>query len=302
MLLDLNEHLRGPRVDAVLNAVDRAALRLLRARPRRRASVERLTLRSSAGYPIAVEIYRPDPPRLDAGPAPAVVLCPDHGAALADARSPDSVADPRELAQAGVLVAVYDPAGRGQSWGEDDHGGPEHQDNAAQVVLHLLGLPEVDARRVGLVAIGAGNQAALGAAAALGERLAWVLDYEGPADAETNAALYGADHPSRGVDDAVWWADRAPAGLLARARCGYLRLQAEEDHRLGDELRHAHRMMAAAERCPQLRWLQLNDHPVGERPPRPRWMPRGRLAARAAILHKVRALSAALPPARSPAR
>ncbi len=288
MLLDLNEHLRGPRVDAALNALDRAALRLLRVRPRRSASVERLRLRSMAGYPIAVEIYRTEA----VGPQPAVVICPDHGEGMAASRSAQSVADPRELARAGVTVAVFDPAGRGDSWGEDDHGGPEHQDNVVQVVLHLLSLPEVRPCGVGLVAIGAGNQAALGAATALGDRVAWVLDYEGPADRETNAALYGEDHPSRGADDTTWWAERSPSTLIRAARCGYLRLQAEEDHRLGDELRHAQRMIAAAAQSDGLRWLQLNDHPFNERPPRPRWMPRGRVAARAAVLHKIRALTA----------
>ena len=60
MLLDLNEHLRGPRVDAVLGAIDGAALRLLRLRLRaprlggRGLQVERRQLRSLAGYPIEV--------------------------------------------------------------------------------------------------------------------------------------------------------------------------------------------------------------------------------------------------------
>ena len=301
MLLDLNEHLRGQRVDAVLGAIDGAALRLLRLglrAPRlsgRGVLVERLQLRSLAGYPIEVAIYRP----AGGGARPAVVLCPDHGEGIEAQLSARSFADPRELAATGAVVAVFDPAGRGQSWGEDDFGGPEHQDNVVQVVLHLQSLPEVDRSRVGLLAIGAGNQAALGAARTLGAGLAWLIDYEGPADRETSAAIYGADHACKGVDDATWWADRAPATLIAGARCGYLRLQAEEDHRANDELRHAQRMLHAAAQNTGLRWIQINDHPIGERPKRPRWMPRGRVAARAAILHKLRAVTAPIPPTQS---
>jgi hypothetical protein len=39
-----------------------------------------------------------------------------------------------------------------------------------------------------------------------------------------------------------------------------------------------------------LPWFQINDHPRGEVPPRPIWLPCGRLAANQAILRKVRML------------
>ena len=282
MQITVHQHLRGPGVDRWLDRLDRAALRIGRRAP---PPAETLRLRSAAGYPLTAQLWSPPGP----GPHPTVVLVPDHGAAgaaLLDAHSP---VQPAELTACGVACATLDLAGRGESWGEDDFGGPEHQDDVAQLVAALV--PRARGGAVGLVGLGGGNQAALGAAKRMAGAVPWVIDWEGPADAETTRSLYGDDSAPLGVDDARWWSSRAAVGLIAGLPCGYVRLQAEEDHRRAGELRHALRCLhAAADGGPA--WFQINDHPRGERPLRPIWLGRGLLPARAALVHKIRALCA----------
>ena len=36
-----------------------------------------------------------------------------------------------DIVEKGIEVWVFDPAGRGESWGPEDHGGSEHQDNVS---------------------------------------------------------------------------------------------------------------------------------------------------------------------------
>ncbi|MBL8617858.1 MAG: hypothetical protein JNM72_19770 [Deltaproteobacteria bacterium] len=283
MQITVHQHLRSPGVDRWLDRLDRAALRL--GRPQAPAPTK-LELRSAAGYPLHAAVWSPTGP----GPHPTVVLVPDHGAEGAAVGAPHSPIQPGELTAAGIRCATLDLAGRGQSWGEDDFGGPEHQDDVAQLVAALVG--QARGGRVGLIGLGGGNQAALGAARRLAGAVPWVIDWEGPADAETTRSLYGEDSPPLGVDDARWWSTRAAVAQIPALPCGYVRLQAEEDHRKLGELRHALRCLhAAADGRPA--WFQINDHPRGERPLRPVWIGRGLLPARAALLQKIRTLCAA---------
>ncbi len=272
----------SPETVARLRAGEGALLAWARRLGGRRAPVAPAPFTSTAGYRIAAMVSVPEGP----GPHPGLVLCPDEGegmAGLLAGAGPVSVAG---LRARGFAVLVFDPAGRGASWGEEDHGGPEHQDEAAVAVRTLAAHPSVDARRVGLVGLGAGSATALGAAARMGAPAAWVLDWEGPADRETAGGRLGA---GSGPDDATWWADRAPAGMLAALGCPYVRLQAEDDHARPGELRHAHRMMWAAAATGR-RDFQINEHPPGEATPRPVWLASGPLAARAALYRKLAVL------------
>lgn len=284
MQLTIHQHLRTPTVDRWLARADRAALRI--GRPRAQAP-EVLGLLSAAGYRLSAQVWWPDGP----GPHPVALVLPDHGAAAAALTQADSPLQPGELLRRGIACATLDLAGRGESWGEDDFGGPEHQDDVLQLIRALQADPRCRGAQVGLVGLGGGTQAALGAARQAAGAVPWVLDWEGPADAETTRSLYGEDHPSCGVDDDRWWAERASATLLPGLPCGYVRLQAEEDHRRPGELRHALRALHAAADG-GLPWFQINDHPRGERPLRPRWLGLGLLPARRALLDKISALTA----------
>ena len=284
MQLTIHHHLRTPGVDRWLDRFDRVLLRVGRDSAPLPATQP---LRSMAGYPLQAQLWWPEGP----GPFPMVVVIPDHGDTGLRLCGSDSVLQPQELTRRGIACATLDLAGRGSSWGEDDFGGPEHQDNIVQLIGALRADPRVRRAGIGLLGLGGGIQAALGAAHQVAGAVAWVVDWEGPADQETTHSLYGDTHAACGVDDAQWWSERAAVALLARLPCGYVRLQAEEDHRKPGELRHALRCMHAAADG-GLPWFQINDHPRGERPLRPQWLGRGLCTARGALLAKLAALTA----------
>ena len=162
------------------------AQRAIRAANRDVQSTD-VTFHSTAGYRIAATITRP----VEDGLWPGVVLCPgaDHDRRFFHTRA--SPVRPDEIAAMGMVVLTYDPSGRGESWGPEDFGGLEHQDNAAQAVLFLREQPGVVAQQVGLLGISLGISSAMGGARKLAEKhdaVAWVLDWEGPCDQRTITA------------------------------------------------------------------------------------------------------------------
>lgn len=278
--------LLGPELTQILRRVERRAARTLRgARQRLRAgdvSEASVHIQSTCGYTLAGRIWHP---ATGAGPRPAVVWVGDGAGGCAAAADPAAPLTAFEAARLGYVVLAIDLAGRGDSTGEDDHGGPEHADDLACAVAHLAGRPDVDPERIGLVGLGLGAPVCV-AAAAGGARVAWVLDWEGPVDRETLLSLC-PDAPL-GVDDATWWRDRATLTHLQQLRCGYVRLQSEDDHLNPEELRHAQRALFAVSRSQgTAAWFQINDHPRGEAPSRPLWLPAGRLAAGRAVRRKL---------------
>ena len=265
------------------------AVRRFRARRSTEVREEPLRLVSTAGYQLDAHLHRPaEPPP---GPLPAVVLCPgiDHPGTVFDTLAAPVTAD--EIARLGCLVLHFDPAGRGQSWGEEDYGGAEHQDDVATAVSWLGGRPDVDPHRVGILAISLGVGMAVGAVARCGAEAAWLIDWEGPCAREIITSGGKIMTPAQGhtLDDDVYWRPREAVRHVPRLTCPYVRLQAERDHAQPGELRHATRMIHAAA-SGSLPWFQLNDHPRGEVPPRPQWLANGHLAANKAILRKIRAL------------
>ena len=282
--------LSAERLRAALSRRIALAVRAARARRGPAVTVERLVLHSTAGYKLDAWVHR-----VEGGPArkPALILCPgiDDGAAVFEGYKAPINAD--EAARLGYIALRFDPAGRGQSWGEEDYGGPEHQDDVATLVRLLAARPDVDPARIGLVAISLGVAMAVGAAAQHGAPVAWVLDWEGPSDREIITAGGARMAPAAGHanHDEVYWRPREAVRHVGALPCAYLRLQAERDHAQPGELRHVHRMMHAA-REGALPWLQLNDHPRGEVPPRPSWIPDGPLAAHRALHRKLASLRA----------
>lgn len=264
------------------------ALRRLRARSGPDVREEPLRLRSTAGYQLDAHVHRPvDAP----GRLPAVVLCPgmDHPGTLFDGYAFPVNAD--EVARLGAVALHLDPAGRAESWGEEDMGGPEHQDDVATAVRYLAGRPDVDPDRIGIVSISLGVAMAVGAVANAGAEAAWLLDWEGPCDREIITSGGKIMDPALGhkLDDEVYWQPREAVRHVGRLTCGYVRLQAEQDHAQPGETRHAMRMIHAAA-AGSLPWFQINDHPRGDVPPRPVWMPNGYIAAHQTMMRKIRLL------------
>lgn len=272
--------LLGPRLSALERGLA-GVVRRARATTAARVRVEEAPFTSAVGYLIQAWVHVPDGP----GPYPAVVLCPDRLGDAASVTVPGrSAVTADEIARLGVLCLRFDPAGRGGSWGEEDHGGPEHQDEVAEAARLLAAREDVDAARIGLVGLGDGAVMAIGAAALADAPVAWVLDWEGPADRET--ATWSAPGP----DDDAWWAPREPVRHVGALTCGYVRLQSEEDHLDPEELRHAQRMIFAASKG-GLPWFQINDHPRNHAPPRPKWLFTGRISAGRALRRKIRGLA-----------
>ncbi len=273
-----------PTTVARLRRVERSVLRLARRLRGGEMEVLDLSLTSTAGYTLAARLFLP----LKGTALPGVVLCPDQNDGMEALLAGEAPVSPAGLCRLGFAVLVFDPAGRGASWGEEDQGGPEHQDNVAVAWRTLSEVSRVDAARVGIVGLGAGSFMAVGAAASLGTAPHWVLDWEGPADRDTVVSTQGDG--VLGTDDETWWRDRAASGLVRRLMCPYARLQAEDDHTCPGELRHALRMMWSCDEA-GLAWFQINDHPPGEATGRPVWLASGVLAARHALHRKMLALS-----------
>lgn len=276
-------------------AFERRAARLARQLAARKGGpVQRdaLRLRSTVGYQLQAAVHRPADAR---GRLPGVVLCPginDDGSVFASLLAPVS-AD--EVARLGAVALRFDPAGRGESWGEEDYGGPEHQDDVATCVRYLQGRPDVDPARVGILCVSLGVSMGVGAAVQPDLDVAWVLDWEGPCDREIITAGGARMAPAAGhtLDDEVYWQPREAARHVGRLRCPYVRLQAELDHAQPGETRHAMRMLHAAAEghaAGRLPWFQINDHPRDLVPPRPHWLRPGTLAANRAIQRKLRVL------------
>lgn len=276
-------------VRARLSAQVQSIPRRVRARLGRPVRCEDTTLTSAAGYPLAVRFTLPR----GAGPWPGVLLCPGAEHGLASFEGWDQPIHPRELAAMGLVVATFDPAGRGRSWGPEDYGGEEHQDNVRAVFRALLARPEVRADRVGVVAISLGLSMAVGALARWPEALpaAWLLDWEGPHDRRFITAEGTRMAPALGhrLDDAFYWEPREAVRHVGRLRCAYVRVQGHPDHAQPGDNRHAREMVAAAA-SGQARF-RLNDHPEGLVPDAPRWYAGGRRGANRALRDWIRRLA-----------
>jgi dienelactone hydrolase len=270
--------------------LDRAGLRL--ARSIRTPNVDTKTTEvhfySSAGYRIYGTLTQPT----GAGSWPGVVLCPgaDHDRRVFDTRA--SPIRTHDLAALGCAVLSYDPSGRGMSWGPEDFGGPEHQDDAASAIKWLREQDCADATHMGLVGISLGVASAVGAARLLAEcsaPVSWLIDWEGPCDQRTITANQTMNAPAMGhkADDRTYWAPREAVLHLPHIGCGYHRIQAQPDHAQPDELGHAMTMVTTAANA-NLPWFKLNDHHEGEAPPTPRWLAPGPLSANRALLRAVR--------------
>lgn len=251
-----------------------------------------LELLSSCGYRLRGARVRPT----GAGPLPAVVVSPAIHQGVDALLSRAAVVSADEIARLGFVVYVHDPAGRGKSWGEEDYGGPEHQDDLRAAFAAALTDPACNGA-VGVLSLSLGVAAAAGALARWPEAMParWLVDWEGPCDREIITAGGTLMLPAQGhgLDDDAYWFPREARRHVGQLRCGYVRLQAVPDHAQPGEVRHAERMLRAAAQG-ELPWFQVNDHPRGEVPGRVSWAPGGPLAANRLVLAKLRNLRAGM--------
>ena len=272
----------------MIKGVKSRAVAEIQAVPRRAAKrltgvetvTEAVTVVSKSGYKIAAKIHRP----VDAGRHFGVLLVPgtnDAGDVFLNWSQPINAL---ELAGMGLVVMTFDPAGRGESWGEEDYGGVEHQEDVIASVAYLS--ERSDTLGVGVVSISLGLAMACGALANLPEGLevSWFVDWEGPCDREIITAGGAMMAPAMGhsLNDEVYWAPREALKHVGLIKCGYHRLQAVPDHAQAKETRHATRMMQQVS-SGEAAWFRINNHPRGSVPDVVRWLRAGRLAANRAI-------------------
>lgn len=156
------------------------------------------------------------------------------------------------LAGAGLVVVGFDPPGRGKSDGVDDHNGPQGQRALAIVLSWLAAQPEVDPERVVVRSRSYGVAMAAGALARFPELTPHALvDIEGPArlpDDLDHAAQQNRDTFAALSQGEQWYLDRSAAEHIGEFTGYYLRIQAIQDHALGDWMGAALQMMRSAER------------------------------------------------------
>ena len=253
-----------------------------------RVVTEDVRFTTAAGYRIAATLTLP----VGTAPMPAAVLCPGGQRGRRDFNTGEPIR-PEEVAGLGCAALTFDPTGRGESWGPEDYGGPEHHDAAASAVRWIRDHSKVRSTGVGLVGLELGSSTAIGAARALAEAgnpAAWVLDWEGPSDRHDITRDGSNAEPALGHEstDDTYWRPREGVRHVGKIQCPYWRLQADPDHARSHDLRHAIRMMDAAA---DLQWYRLNFHTAGQMPGLPTWLKPGQYGANQALLRAIGELS-----------
>ena len=273
--------------------VDQIGLRIVQKLrpPAHTVSSQEIYFRSSAGYRIAATLVAPTSLKA----MPAVVLCPGSDQDRSVFFNGEAPIQAEEIASMGIAVLSHDPSGRGASWGPEDWGGLEHQDNVLRAVQWLRSDAPFQSHKVGIVGISLGIASAIGAAKQLAideTPVSWVIDWEGPCDQRTITANQTMNAPAMGHrrDDSIYWSPREAVRHVGGMRAGYWRLQAHTDHAQPGELQHAIDMLTAAS-TGRLPWFRINDHYPGEIPEPIRWLRSGRLSANRALR---RAISTAI--------
>jgi dipeptidyl aminopeptidase/acylaminoacyl peptidase len=212
-----------------------------------------------------LKVYVTAPPQSNTTSLPALVLVPGGSGDSRQFRKPRGEA--QAFAQAGYVVVVFDPDGRGQSGGREDYNGFIHQDGLAAVIRFTATLPGVDAARIGLVTYSYGITMGAGALARHPDLpVAFLLDWEGPANRNDTG---GCDGTVRGhlqqvasCNDEAFWAQREASTFIGQIRVPYQRIQSEQDHVQPDNT-HALLMVNNAVNG-GVPWVRLNNLPPNQ--------------------------------------
>lgn len=268
--------------ERLLGGLDHRISRTVRKTKNLRNTVqqESFKINSTAGYPIHATLSLPT--HIQA-PYPVLLLCPginDSGDVFTHYQTPIQI---HELCRLGIATLHFDPAGRGQSWGEEDFGGQEHQDNVSELLRYLANHAQIDTQKIGIISISLGISMAVGGAIQSDVPLLFLLDWEGPSDREiiTSGGTRMAPAMGHKLSDDDYWKPREAVNFIQGLNCGYIRLQAQRDHAQPNERRHMWRMLRAAQG--HVPWFQLNHHLRDNLPERPKLLLSNRLSGNRAI-------------------
>ncbi|MBN1256035.1 MAG: hypothetical protein JXA50_12230 [Deltaproteobacteria bacterium] len=217
----------------------------------------------TSGAQLFVPVILPNNP----GKSPAVVLVPGG------INSSRGFLDPPKalrLADAGFVVVLFDPDGRGKSTGKEDFGGYIHQDGLAAVVRFTAGLPYVDAQKIGLVTYSYGITMASGALARYSDLpIRFLIDWEGPANrvyTTSGCKETGGERGKTGwnpCSDSAYWSEREAVNFIGKILVPYQRIQSERDH-VQPTNTHAVEMINAAVNG-GVPWVRLNYYPPNQK-------------------------------------
>ena len=244
--------------DLLINIGRRILARLRPTRAHVLPEIQHPEVFSTAGYSLAVH-WLPH----EQSDAPILLCCPDFpdaSASFLENRYPFSCA---EIHKAGYSLLIFDPAGRGKSWGMEDYGGLEHQDNVSTLLSWVHKRKPLS--KIGVFSVGCGLSMAIGGITTSSVPVEFLMDMEGPSDEEFLAPIYALSKQSIHKN---FWKERSPVHLLPSFQTPYIRIQAEYDHLHGYDMRPCNRVFRqlAQQQHPG---FQLNNHPPGSYPPQP---------------------------------
>jgi hypothetical protein len=218
--------------------------------------------KTDTGYTYYTHHWKSTDPPLETE-AKTIILVPDwkkDGHCFVD---PTEIITGEELAQMGWNVISIDLCGRGESWGNEDWGGFQHQEQVAQQINSSEG-------QIVLVSFGAGLNTAVRGALLSTKSVDYFIDVEGIPNKEI---LLRLKHSPKGASKSKdYWNIRTCDDVISQITFPYHRLQGEIDQNLPDDLRHARYVI----RSTNQENFRLNDHPKGMRPRRPRWLRHGK--------------------------
>ena len=225
----------------------------------------------SSGAKIFMRVYYPT--QKVGGNLPMLTLIPGGSGWSDGFTKPPSKA--QMIADAGFVVVVFDPDGRGQSGGKEDLDGYIHQDGLAAVVIAAKTLSGVDTNRLGMVSYSYGVTMGSGAIARHPEMgIRFFIDWEGPVNRMYTTT--GCREKSQVKDqeqgkgriqwpscsDDAAWAEREALNFIGYINVPYQRIQTQEDHVQKDN-KHAIDIINAAVKA-GLPWVRLNDYPINQ--------------------------------------
>jgi hypothetical protein len=218
----------------------------------------------TSGVELSVLVFPPD--ETESAVYPTLVLVPGGSGSGEDFTRPGRTIV-QSLNDAGYLVVLFDPDGRGRSGGIEDNNGFIHQDGLSAVIRFADEHPLSNREGVGLVSFSFGITMCSGALARHHDLpVAYLIDWEGPADRDDTG---GCDEAAVGhlgeiasCDDDTFWAEREAQTFIGQVGVPYLRLQSEIDH-VQPDVSHALRMVNAAV-LGTSPWVRLNELPINQ--------------------------------------
>jgi predicted acyl esterase len=194
------------------------------------------------GKQIVVRVWTPK----GTGRFPTLVGCPGGiGGATFNAEMPV-----REMLDAGIALVDFAPQGRAGSEGEEDEGGPTHQDDLKAVITYARTLPHVDPKQVAVLTRSFGVTMGIGCLARYPElKVLFLIDIEGPS---------AIRRPGKPED---YWKQRRASASVAGLTVPYLRIQCDVDHAQGENKRHMAELVNGALKGGKCPWGRVNDNP-----------------------------------------